>query len=327
MTEIILKRFKQQILIVFFIILSSNLFGQFLKIIDTKELIQISETFGLDSALKVTKGIPFYFIDETTAKQLILHTKINRTSYNIEEFLVNYSLCTKERNLSYILNDYFIKKIHEITDYSLDYFGGLPKISQSFLFALIENKTKQTDSLLYNCYELWNEKSTHYYQNYTKGIGLGNSIEKEKLISAYENCNYNCYILQRFLKELGSSKFSQEKLEFHQHNMAYYIRDGFAIYKDLDFLRFNRNNPIKSIKLIKKYDSIGAIDFEKEPELKKLFENYTEKYCWKRLVYCNKNAYLDLGCQSGPLAGQGVMYRLELKKDKLIIHEIYNWIS
>lgn len=327
MKGIILKRIKQQLLIVFFIILSSNLFGQILKIIDTKELIQISETYGLDSALKVTKGIPFFFIDKITAKQLILHTKNNRTSYNNEKFLVNYSLCSKERNLSYILHDYLIKKINEINDYSPDNFGGLPRISESFLFALIENKTKQTDSLLYNCYELWNEKSTHYYQNYNKRIDLKNSREKEKLISAYENCQYNCYILQRFLKEMGSSLFSQEKLEFHQHNMAYYLRNGFAIYKDLDCLKFNLNYPIKTILLTKKYDSIGSIDFEKEPELKTILKNYSETYCWNFLIYCNKTAYLDLGCQSGLDAGQGVIYRLELKNKKLIIHEIYNWIS
>jgi len=310
-----------------FLILSSDIFGQDLRILNTKELIGISEKYGLDSTLMLTKGIPIFHIDKTTTEQLAKQIKYNKPSYIIEEFLVDYALCMNEANLSEILHEYFNRKKYEIQEYLPDNSGRLPRISQNLLFALIENPSKQTVSLLLNYYELWNEKSTYYKQDYERGVEEKNRREKEKLMSSYEDCNYNCYILQRFLKQIKSPFYNQEKLEYHQEKLAYYWRDGFGIEKNVDCAEYVRNNVYKSIKLTRNYNSIGEIDFYKEVELKELFDDYDETHCWKFLIYNDKNGYLDLGCQSGPLAGFGVFYRLELKNNKLIIHELYTWIS
>jgi len=309
---------------------SFNMRSQNLRILNTKELMKISEKYGLDSALVFTKGIPIFYIDKTITEQLVKQIKHNKPSYKIEKFLVEYALCMNTANISDILYEYFFRKKDEIKEYLPDSFGGLPRISQNSLFALIENPSKQTDSLLWNYYEMWNEKSTFYQQDYEKGVEESYERKKAKLMSPYENCQYNCYILQRFLKEIKSPFYNQEKMEYHQKKLVYYLRNGFGIGKNTDCSKYNNatgSNIYKSIKLTKNYNSIGDIDFEKEAELKKMFSRYNEPHCWKFLIYNKKNGYLDLGCQSGHLAGVGVFYKIELKKNNLIIYELYSWVS
>lgn len=322
-------RIKSNMLFVYALFFSLSIFGQDLRIVNTKDLIEISKKYGLDSVLVLTKGRPIFYIDKTTTEQLIKEIEHNKPSYNIEEFLVDYVLCMKNANLSGVLYEYFNRKKDEIKDYiSTDYYNSIPCISQNSLFALIKNSSKQTDSLLFEYYELWNEKSIYYIQDYEKGILEENGRKKEILMSLYEDCQYNCYILQRFLKEMKSQFYNQEKLEYHQKRMAYYWRDGFGIGKNVDCSQYAlKSNIYKSIKLTKNYNSIGDIDFDKEVELKKFFERYNKSYCWKFLIFNNKNGYLDLGCQSGSLAGFGIFYWLELKNDNLRIHELYTWVS
>ena len=55
--------------------------------INTADLIKISEKFGLDSALTATKGFPIYDLDSTTSKELIRHSLVNSPSELIDEFV------------------------------------------------------------------------------------------------------------------------------------------------------------------------------------------------------------------------------------------------
>ena len=70
------------------LIVSLNLSGQDLRILNTKDLIPISNSFGLDSALNLTTNIPIYYIDPDVAKQLVGLTKNATPSSKIEYFLV-----------------------------------------------------------------------------------------------------------------------------------------------------------------------------------------------------------------------------------------------
>jgi hypothetical protein len=311
-----------------FLIVSLNLSGQDLRILNTKDLIPISNSFGLDSSLNLTANIPIYYIDPDVAKQLVGLTKNTKSSSKIEYFLVDYALHIPDnKNLPDLLYDYFNKQRALINDYEPDYPYSLPRISQDALFALIEYPTDKTDSLLIGYYKDWNDKSKKYHSDYLKGKSETNSRQKEKLMSPFEDCNYNCYVILLALDSLGSDFFNKDTLVKHQSNLKLYLQDGFGIYKSGDFTKYNESNQIKSIKLSKAYGSIGEIDFNKEPELKELLKGYNNSYCWKFLMYNNQIGYLDLGCQSAPLAGEGILYRLELSKNKLIIHEIKTWIS
>ena len=328
MNGFISLRIGHKILFVCVLILSFNTFGQDLRILNTKELIGISEKYGLDSALILTKEIHIFHVDKATTEQLIKQIKNNEPSDRIERFLVDYALCVKNNNLSEVLYEYFYRKKDEIKNYVSGGYFGAPLISENSLFALIDNPSKQTDSLLLNYYELWDEKVTYYRNDYEKGMEERDGRKKEILICPYENSNHNCYILQRFLKEMKSPLYNQEKMEYNQKKMAYYLRGGFAIGKNTDCSEYAfKSNIYKTIILTKSYNSIGEIDFDKEVELRELFHRYNESHCWKFIMHNDKDGYLDLGCQSGPLAGHGVFYRLELRKDKLIIHELYTWIS
>ena len=310
------------------LIVSLNLSGQNLRTLNTKDLIKISNTLGLDSALNLTTNIPVYYIDPDVAKQLAELTKNEKPSSVIESFLVDYALhICNNNNLPYLLYDFFDRKRPLIKEYEPYYPYSLPKISEDVLFALIENPTDKTDSLLIGYYKDWDEKSKKYKSDYIKGKSETNSRKKEELMSPFEDCNYNCYVILLALDSLSSDFFDKSILEKHQSNLKYYWQDGFGIHKSGDFTNYNGINQIKSVKLSKTYNSLGEIEFDKEPDLQEIFKRYNKNYCWKFMMYNNNIGYLDLGCQSAPLAENGTLYRLELSKDKLIIYEIQSWIS
>jgi len=318
---------RRNILLIGFLILAFNAFNQDLRLLDTKSLIDISKNHGLDSALNLTSNIPIYIIDKITTQRLIEHTLVNRPSSRIEDFLVDYALHFHNSEISEILHDYFERKRGEIENYEPDYFNSLPRISQDALVALIENNSKKTDSLLIKYYQDWKVKSAAYEADYLKGLVETNERKKEKLMSPFEDCNYNCYNVLLALDRLKSKFANKKKLDYHQKKLKDYWQSGFPLSKTGDFTNYNENNIFKTIKLTNHYETLGDIAFNEEQQLKELTKLYNEYYCWKFIMYNEKIGYLDLGCQSGPLAGNGVLYRLELKDNILILYRLKTWIS
>lgn len=317
----------QDILLAGLLILSLNVSGQDLRRLNTKDLIRISKDFGLDSALNLTSDLPIYYIDKLVAEKLIKQTVIDKYSDKSESFLVDYALHIKDKNLPEILYGFFDRKRNDIVNYKPDEFHSLPRISQDALVALIVNATNRTDSLLFQYYQDWEVKSKVYESDYLKGKVEMDARKKEKLMSPFEDCNYNCYTILLALDSLDSKFFDKNKLEIHQKNLKYYWQGGFCLNKTGDFTDYKVDNVFKTIELKNKYNTVGEIDIKKESELKKLLNGYNKSYCWKFIMYNDKVGYLDLGCQSAPEAGSGELFRLELKGNKLIIHEIQSWIS
>ena len=131
------------------LIISLNLSGQNLRTLNIKDLITISNTLGLDSALNLTTNIPIYYIAPDIAKKLVELTKNAKPTSEIESFLVDYALHIHNNNdLPYLLYNFFDRKRPLINEYEPHYPYSLPKISEDALFALIENPTDKTDSLL-----------------------------------------------------------------------------------------------------------------------------------------------------------------------------------
>lgn len=315
------------LLVVGLLIWSLNVSGQNLRILNTKDLIKISEDYGLDSALNLTGGLPIYYIDKLVAENLVKQTLNDNTSHKAERFLVDYALHVNDKNLPEILYRFFGSKRKAIADYKPDKFHSFQRISQDALVALVINSTYKTDSLLFQYYNDWNTKSKDYEADYFKGKAARNESKKEELMSPFEDCNYNCYTILLALDSMDSKFFDQTKLETHQKHLKSYWQDGFHFDKSGNFTDYKRVNIYETINLKNKYNSIGDIDLDKEPEFKELLNHYNKSYCWKFILYNNKIGYLDLGCQSGPLAGGGILFRLELIGNKLIIHEIESWIS
>jgi len=300
---------NHNMLILCLLTFSLNLFGQKLNLINTKDLVEISEKYGLDSALKEFMPHPLYYIDEATTKELIKHIKNNEPSDIIEQFLVDYALCAKDTTISEILHDFFIRTRDKIKDEMkkdkeyLPYYNrwSLNILPNSF-FALIENPHRQTDTLLLEYYEIWNEIATYYKKERWKKM-------------LYKDFNHNCCVLQLFLKQMESPLYNPKKLKEHQKRLNYRV----SIEKTIDCSKYTQVNVYKSIKLTKSYNSIGEINFEEETELKELIHRRNNRrHCWKWLIYNDKKGYLDVGCNYDIN-----LFRLELKEDELVIHKIY----
>jgi hypothetical protein len=287
--------------------------GQNIKLLNTKDLINIAENYGLDSAIITAKGIPIYYIDKPTSVALIKKIPNQKSSDRIENFLVDYFLHENNKDLSYILYDYFDKKKNEIKDCTPDRFNHLPKISEEALITLMDNCSTKTDSLLYTYYQLWNEKSNNY-----KG-------------SPFEDCNFNCYRILLALDSMKSKFFDQEKLDKHRENLVYYLRDGFSFGNSFnvmsDYNKYNDQYLYKSLKLKRIYNSFTDIVSNNEPEFQNLISEYDKSDCWKFIMFNGKIGYLDIGRQSGPLDGDGAFYRLEINGDTLNVYLLYTWIS
>ena len=323
---------KHNILFACFLILSLNVFGQNLRILNTKDLIEISEKQGLDSALKMGGTLPyysgeiplFYTLDEVTTEELIKQIKNNKPANRTETFLVTYALCVRNIEAAAILYDYFDRMKDELIDYNPapERNFALSKMSKYSLFALVENPLENTDSLLFKYYELWNQKVNFYLQYYQQGLEEKDKYKQEILVNPYEICHYSCYILQRFLKQMESPLYDQEKMEYHQNFVS-----GFAVKKDIQCSEFKKNNIFKTIKLSKNYNSIGEINLEKELKWEKLIQHYNKSYCKGFLMFNEKIGYLSLSCYFNEFESYDVKYQLELKENKLIIYRISRCIS
>ena len=335
-----MQKFKYYILFTCFFVLSLTIFGQNLKIVNTKDLIGISKKYGLNSALEKSGVYAYYLdvgrrpvifdIDDETTRELIKHIKNNKPSKTIEAFLVAYALCVQNPEMATMLYDYFDREKDELINYNPVPERNLSlEMSQNSLFALIENPLVNTDSLLFKYYELWNQKIPFYLQYYQQGLEEKDRAKQETLMKAYEQCNYNCYILQRFLKQMESPLYDQEKMEYHQKNLVSYLRNGFAISKkEVKCSGYENNNIFKTIKLSKNYNFIGDINFKKELKWKELIRGYNKTHCGGGfLMFNGEMGYLSLSCYYDALAAHGVSYKLELKGNKLIIYRISSWVS
>jgi hypothetical protein len=257
---------------------------------------------------------------------LAKHVEINELSDKIEYFLIDYALHSGFKELPEILNKMVIRKIDRVMDYESEDFG-LPEISEDELLAVIKHSNSDSESTLINYYKVWQEKSNQYESDYFDGIKEKNSRKSERMITPYQDCNLNCYKILLALDSLNSVYFDTTKLENHNQYLKDYAKNMF-LYQSYDFIKYEKQGDPTTFHLENNDNIIGEIDFEKEPALKDLLRGYSKGFCWKFVMYNGKIGYLDVGCQSGPLAGNGVVYRIELIDNiTLRVFELSNWIS
>jgi len=319
----------KKILILSLLILFFKARGQDLEILNTQDLISVSNNYGLDSAIRLTRGIPIYYIDSITSQVLIKQIEYNKFDENIEAFLIGFSLHSNFSELSNILNNFFEFKQKHVIDCLPDNFGDLPRISDDALIALIEHSNKKTEAILINYYNTWKEKSILYESDYIKAKKVSDKIIISKLIAPFHDCNLNCYKILQALNLLKSDFVDTIKLKKHYEILDDYYKnmllDKTSKYADSDY---NNQKESKTLILNKSYNSIGEIDFNNEPELIKLQKGYNKSFCWKFIMYNKNLGYFDLGCQSAPLAGSGIFYKIELvNKNRLKFFLIHIWIS
>lgn len=317
------------ILLIFMFLFSMNFWGREICVINTKDLLRISNEFGLDSAIRITREMPIYILDRSTTDSLINQAKYCRPTYDIEHFLVDYALNVKTNRLfPDILLQHFENLVSDSDYYKPNSWGWINHVWDNELVALKSNRTSKTDSVLIAFYNRWLQKTIEHKSKYLEGIKLKDSRQKEILTSPFETVTENCYLILLALRDMKSTFATQEKLQMHLKYLKYYTSFNSILSANNETENYNSKKDIYlTIKLTRPYKSIGEIEIQNEPALNNLISGYNKSYCWKYIWYNITDGFLDLGCQSGPLAGGGAKYRLELSGKILKLYVICDWIS
>jgi hypothetical protein len=300
--------------------------AQELRTVETRELIPIAEKFGLDSALNLVVGMPTYYLDSITTIGLVKTIEESKPTSQITYFLIDYSLKFDNPDLTEIIYNYYSSQKDLIKVEQPKEYGGFSNISNDELLTIIKYADNKTETLLIELYNEWNLKSVDYLGDYQKGFEKNYPGKQERLQEPFRDCNLNCYKILIALDKLDSSFPDSIKYNKHRDYLKEYNR-GTMLYKSGAFTDYLKMSITDTIEISPSIKSLGEIDFRKHDKFKKIFKVYNKSYCWKFLLYHEKKGYLDLGCQSAPLAGHGTLLFLEIKENKLFIYEIQSWIS
>lgn len=331
-----MRKNLSKLLIFGFLILNLNIYAQELIIYHTKDLMKISENYGLDSVLKIIHRVSIFDIDPITSYKLAQKTLTHSPTENIENYLIDFALSNpKDTSITPIIQNIFNQKIFEIKSYTPNSQGDLPSVSVNLIYVFINLTKNEAESMLIKYYQEWNEKSNEYEASYKKG----KIKNDDKLMSPYEDSHKNCYLLLLGLKKINSSFVNEYLLEYHLKNMNGVYKDGFSLGCPAK-RNFKSSKKDKTITLKKQYNTIGEIDFKDETEfindLNEFCFSYfggsvdkktAKSYCVQTIIYNDKIGFLELKISFNKLMGRGVIYRIELNENILSYYIIAAWIS
>lgn len=314
----------QTIGILIFLNLSVN--SQEIKRINTKDLISVSNKFGLDSALHLSGGFPIYRIDSITALDLldkmITYTRYTPSEYFFNEMAHNW---TNEK-VKFKTQNLALLQLNEIKSKKRDKYNKLIILDDKLIISIIKQEI-QIEQQLISCYNFCDSLSDcqkKEFPNFFQRIPNAFTGETPLIIKDYKASQENCYKIMRLLGELKSDYFDPKKYKYHKSKLRPYERDR-------DIFRFEehyREYDSALVNLNGNYNSINELDFSKEPKLQKIIKGFNEDKCWKFILQNDRRGFLDLGCLFAPLSGFGVQYKIELiDRNKLLIVIIDEWIS
>jgi len=327
----------QIVLIIGLLVINLSAFGQDLIKFHTKELVEISEKFGYDSVFSIVGNWSIYELDAQSAFKIAQNTQ-NHVSKYIHNYLINYALRNNQDSLLLpILENYFEMRLKEIKEYKPGYNWELPMIEIKLIHVLLNLPPDKAEELLINFYFEWDKKSLEYRSDYLKGKEANNKTNE--LITPYESCNFNCFLILLGLQKINSSFSDDNKLDFHRKYLCVERQRIVRLERTFNLENFKPTKKAKILTLSKKYKTIGDIDFNVEPELKKEFLDFCESYigsedskvietcCNKKLIYCENSGYLQFKCSFGPMSAKGVLYRIELIDNTLVFYLVFGFIS
>lgn len=311
---------------IFIFLLTLLSFSTLGQIIHTKELENIADKFGVDSALKVVRPISEIYIIDSSVALSIAHkcTDLNYYSRQFSYFTDMGQVMKNEFiNAKSLDNLKSYKDLFHETD--LKQYKALVIPDQIFHVIAFQND-KSIISTLRTEFNFWEHKADsirNMYPSKTKRFfqRFKGTPPSEQLFS---DCKENSYKLAWTLNILGDSNFSLERANIIRQQLVPYLRDY-----NMDRYKI-RPHSFKSItlQLKKSYTSIAEIDFDNEIEFKKLKENLEGDRCWKQIIININVGLYEIGCQWEPLAGRGKTLRLELiGGNKLKVTVISAWLS
>jgi hypothetical protein len=271
--KIMMKKRKIFILILLSIILKS--YGQNIDIINTKDLISISKSDGLISALKKIENVPIYYIDRLTTQKLLQQTLNQSYSFDIESFLLNLTLDDKLPELAKPLNNLIqLKRKSALTTDVEDY----QQIDKNEMYFIFNNHNKRTEYYLIQYYKTWLNLAKKNRADYFLGksdsvklkyanLNVSASNRIFYLMKPYKICNFNCYIIMLTLKKMGSDFAVNSRLNYHKKYGEATDING-TIFKHEKGNSFLQKTTPRTIKLNKRYNTIKDIDFSNELNFK-----------------------------------------------------------
>jgi len=307
--------------------------AQEIEFLDTKEVVNFSEKYGLDSALTLNNNIPLYTLDTISAISLFNQIPKNKPSEGIESYMVNFCLNIEFDSIikNSIVNEFYEAKLNS---YKIEIplrYGWIPKTQNNPLIVLTTYKTFNTEQTLLAYYNLWQEAAQEYEADYKKGLIEKDNVKKEKLMSKYEIANHNCIKYLLALKRINSEFYNYSKIELHNEFVKDYHRtsEKSTLYQNKNYDRFDGISlDSTTIILTKEVQGLTEINIKNNKELKTLIKKYSKSDCWRFMLFNNNDGILDLGCQFGPLNGFGSIYRVKLLDNKkLILYRLTTWIS
>jgi hypothetical protein len=321
-----MKTIKSLLIISILSLTSFEVYAQKIKIVNTKDLVPIAKEFGIDSALKASLGLPIYVIDTLAAKTLLNYVsdykRYTKAEYFFNQMAHNWETqFLKEKTFTLLKTE--LKKIEKDKP---NQYGNLKLLDDKLIISLLKQNPDSAEELLIEGYQYCSKFADSLKANFPSGISrlFWSFKGTHPSAQAYKDCNENCYKIMWTLGQMKSKFFDSKKLNYHNYKFPSWqsrdIKSFTDVYREYD---------IQILDLKKRYNSINEIDFDSEPGLKNILSSYdTKDKCWKFILSNEIQGILNLGCQFTLLGGHGVIYKLELVKNKkLKITEIAAWIS
>jgi len=312
--------------ILILIFLTVNSYSQKIDRVNTKDLIDVSNEFGLDSALNLSGRFPIYQIDSITALELLDRMKTYKRYTPSENFFnemahqwVNESVKSKTRILA-------IQQINDIKAIKRNEYNSLVILDDKLIIGIIRQKV-HIEQYLISCYNFCDSLSycqKNEFPTFLQRIPNAFTGETPLIVKDYKASQENCYKIMRLLGELKSKFYDSKKYRYHKSKLRPYEREKDIFRYEEHYVEYDSI----AVRLNGNYNSINEIDFVVEPELQRFTKEFDDDRCWEYILQNDKNGFLNVGCRLGPLAGFGVQYKMELiDRNKLLIIKISEWIS
>lgn len=329
MLFIYIRPMKKLIVLLFSIIISFNLHSQKIRMVETKNLIHISDSLGLNYTLDIVSPQSICYIDPVVAKYLASKIDINNCTGKKELFLYEFCISHKSAQQQQIQNAYIENQIKKIEGYRLGDTGVFSFMRESEMYFLTVNPDQSREKLLINYYNAWLKKSEPFKSDFFKIDSVRNKLYslKDSLVKSYWNnvnsyacCDDNCYRILLALEKIGSKFATKQRMAARIES-----RSKYTTYK----IEIRRTYPhvteiAESVKLSREYNSIGEINYESEPELKKVLKFEISQCNWINFIYNKNKGYIHFGCSD--IYGWSVGCEIELvNKNTLFFYGNKDW--
>lgn len=329
----------KSILIAFLSVLTFQLSAQKIKFLNTKDLIRISNSYGLDYALYRFDYEKGSTIDTATTKELLIRCITENINSNRKiNFVSQYCKFQNFKIQSTIINEYIKRSTKLVDDYVVKkYNERLPKVRNTEL--LTTQIDTEREGLLIDYYNAWSEKSKAFKDEYLRGVAAIKSpfslyyiFNIKKLyyyVNLYTISDTNAYEILSALKAIDSEFATEEKIKEHLKTWgAIKIETKKTPKANIDVIAEKKFHSVEEVNLSKDYNSIAEINFSAEPTLQKLFTPYLGPKGSFSIIYNQNIGYLDVGYYLGFLSASGTEYKIELiNKNILRIYLITRWMS